>query len=198
LAVSAPAPAVFLDKDGTLVVDVPYNVDPALVELMPDAGEALRRLSDAGYKLIVVSNQSGVARGIFAESALPAVEQRLRELLAEHGVSLSGFYYCPHHPDGVVPEYAIACECRKPEPGLILQAAREQRVALEMSWLVGDILNDVEAGRRAGCRTILLDSGNETEWELSRQRLPDCVTPGLREAADLILCGDAGRRGRRR
>lgn len=185
--------AVFLDKDGTLVVDVPYNVDPQRMTLMPGAGEALRRLSDAGYRLIVVSNQSGVARGLFAESALPAVEQRLREMLAEHGAPISGFYCCPHHPDGSVAEYAIHCDCRKPEPGLILRAAQEHEIALDESWFIGDILNDVEAGRRAGCRTILLDNGNETEWELSRQRLPDCVVSDLRDAAERILCSRACR-----
>jgi D,D-heptose 1,7-bisphosphate phosphatase len=185
--VSALDRAVFLDKDGTLVVDVPYNVDPDRMVLMPGAGESLRRLSDAGYKLIVVSNQSGVARGIFSESALPAVEQRLREMLAEYGAPISGFYYCPHHPDGVVLEYAVHCDCRKPEPGLILRAAAEHGVALDRSWFVGDILNDMEAGRRAGCRTILLDNGNETEWELSRERLPDCVVSDLQDAADRIL-----------
>lgn len=181
--------AVFLDKDGTLVVDVPYNVDPNRMTLMPGAGEALRRLSDAGYRLIVISNQSGVARGMFAESALPAVAQRLADMLAEHGAPVAGFYYCPHHPDGVVAEYAIHCNCRKPEPGLILRAAQEHGIALDESWFIGDILNDVEAGRRAGCRTILLDNGNETEWELNRQRLPDCVVSDLRDAADRILCG---------
>jgi D,D-heptose 1,7-bisphosphate phosphatase len=189
--VSALSRAVFLDKDGTLVVDVPYNVDPDRMALMPGAGEALRRLSDAGYKLIVISNQSGVARGIFAESALPAVEQRLREMLAEYGAPIAGFYYCPHHPDGIVSEYAFQCDCRKPEPGLIFRAAQEHGVALDESWFIGDILNDVEAGRRAGCRTILLDNGNETEWELSRQRLPDCVVSDLRDAADRILCSRA-------
>ncbi|MCU0509940.1 MAG: HAD family hydrolase [Anaerolineae bacterium] len=179
--------AVFLDKDGTLVVDVPYNVDPDRMALMPGAGEALRRLSDAGYELIVVSNQSGVARGLFAESALSAVEQRLREMLAEYGAALSGFYYCPHHPAGAVSEYAVECDCRKPAPGLILRAAAEHGIDFSGSWMIGDILNDVEAGRRAGCRTILLDNGNETEWELSRERLPDCVVSDLRHAADRIL-----------
>jgi D-glycero-D-manno-heptose 1,7-bisphosphate phosphatase len=193
LAVSGHQRAVFLDKDGTLVVDVPYNVDPERMLLMPGAGEALRRLSDAGYKLIVVSNQSGVARGVFAESALPAVEQRLREMLADHGAPLSGFYYCPHHPDGAVVEYAVRCDCRKPQPGLLLRAAEEHGISVRESWMIGDILNDVEAGRRAGCRTILLDNGNETEWELSKERLPDCVVSDLRDAAALILCSSAVR-----
>jgi histidinol-phosphate phosphatase family protein len=182
--------AVFLDKDGTLIKDVPYNVDPTLIQLMDGAGEALRRLHGAGYKLIVVSNQSGVARGLFPESALCAVRDRIRGLLATYGVSLDGFYYCPHHPDGSVPEYAVECACRKPAPGLVLRAAAEHGVDVARSWFVGDILNDVEAGRRAGCRTILLDNGNETEWELGRMRLPDCVVTDLRAAANCVLCDD--------
>src|SRR3954470_4364570 len=117
--------AVFLDKDGTLIEDVPYNVDPARIRLMPGAAGGLRALDAAGYRLIVVSNQSGVARGYFEEAALAAVEARLRELLAEAGVPLAGFYYCPHHPEGSVAAYAVECSCRKPQPGLLVRAARE-------------------------------------------------------------------------
>lgn len=185
---TAHTAAVFLDKDGTLIEDVPYNVDPALIQLMDGAGEALARLQAAGYRLIVVSNQSGVARGMFPESALSEVQARIDKLLAPYGVALDGFYYCPHHPGGSVSEYAVACDCRKPAPGLLLQAAAEHGVDLQASWILGDILTDVEAGRRAGCRTILLDNGNETEWELSRARLPDCVVSDLRGAAGRILC----------
>jgi histidinol-phosphate phosphatase family protein len=116
-------PAVFLDKDGTLVEDVPYCADPERMKLLPGAGPALRSLHEAGWRLAVVTNQSGVARGLFPESALAAVEARLREVLAAEGVPLAAFLYCPHHPDGVVPAYAVHCDCRKPEPGLILAAA---------------------------------------------------------------------------
>ncbi len=181
-------PAVFLDKDGSLIEDVPYNVDPALIRLTAGAGEALRKLQDAGYRLIVVSNQSGVARGLFGEDALRPVEAHLNAMLAEYGVALDGFYYCPHHPGGTVPQYAVECACRKPAPGMLLQAATDHSIALEQSWMVGDILNDVEAGRRAGCRTILLDNGNETEWELGPMRLPHCIVSDLGAAAEQILC----------
>src|SRR5581483_4877145 len=109
--------AVFLDKDGTLVDDVPYNVDPERIRLTDGALDGLRRLHAADYLLIVVSNQSGVARGYFEEAALGAVEARLRELLGAAGVPLAGFYYCPHHPDGAVERYAVACACRKPASG---------------------------------------------------------------------------------
>jgi D-glycero-D-manno-heptose 1,7-bisphosphate phosphatase len=183
--------AVFLDKDGTLIEDVPYNVRPEQIRLLPGGAEGLRRLHAAGYRLIVVSNQSGVAHGYFAEEALAGVERRLRQLLAEAGVPLAGFYYCPHHPDGSVAAYRVACACRKPEPGLLLRAAREHGIDLARSWLIGDILNDVEAGRRAGCRTILLDNGHETEWVLTPLRTPDARAPDLDTAARIIAAGDA-------
>jgi D-glycero-D-manno-heptose 1,7-bisphosphate phosphatase len=182
--------AVFLDKDGTLIEDVPYNVDPRLIRLGRGAPEGLPLLHRAGFRLIVISNQSGIARGRFAEEALEAVRERLRQLLGDLGVPLAGFYYCPHHPEGHVPRFAIACSCRKPEPGLIFSAAREHGVDLNRSWFVGDILDDVEAGRRAGCRTVLLDNGHETEWRSSPLRQPDVVASDLAEASRIIAAGD--------
>ncbi|MDB5727527.1 MAG: family hydrolase, partial [Noviherbaspirillum sp.] len=109
--------AIFLDKDGTLVENVPYNVSPDLMRLTWLAGPALQLFRQTDYKLFVVSNQAGVAKGLFTESALVPVERRLTELLAQYGVTLAGFYYCPHSIDGVVPRYAISCTCRKPMPG---------------------------------------------------------------------------------
>jgi D-glycero-D-manno-heptose 1,7-bisphosphate phosphatase len=182
--------AVFLDKDGTIVEDVPYNVSPDQMRLLPGAREGLRRMHEAGYRLIVVSNQSGVARGYFPESALVPVVACLAGLLEDAGARLDGFYYCPHHPEGVVPRYAVACDCRKPAPGLILRAAAKHDIELAASWFMGDILNDVEAGHRAGCRTILIDNGNETEWQLSRERVPDHRAANLAEAAHIVTCGD--------
>ena len=190
MAVSRPR-AVFLDKDGTLVEDVPYNVDPARIRLAPGAREGLTALADAGYRLFVVSNQSGVARGMFGEEALGPVWAKLAELLGGFGVKLDGAYYCPHYPGGSVPEFARDCDCRKPAPGMLLRAAREHGLDLAESWLVGDILHDVEAGRRAGCRTVLLDNGHETEWDLSPGRRPHLVAADLAEAARLILAASA-------
>lgn len=185
-----PERAVFLDKDGTLVQDVPYNVEPGLIRLMPGVIRSLRILHAAGYRLIVISNQSGVARGYFPEEALAAVEERLRELLAAAGAPMAGFYYCPHHPEGTVPEYAINCSCRKPEPGLLLRAARAHNIDLSRSWFIGDILNDVEAGRRAGCRTMLLDVGNETEWDMSSRRWPDYLVTHWDQVVPVIAFVD--------
>lgn len=179
--------AAFLDKDGTLVRDVPYNVDPNRVELAPGAAEGAKQLAEAGFALVVVSNQSGVARGLFAEEALAAVEHRLRELLADYGVPLAGFYYCPHHPTGSNPTYAVTCECRKPAPGMLLQAARELSLDLSRSWLIGDILDDVEAGHRAKCRAVLIDNGHETQWQWNPLRRPEYVATDLTDAAQWIL-----------
>jgi D-glycero-D-manno-heptose 1,7-bisphosphate phosphatase len=170
------APAIFIDKDGTLVHDLPYNVDPARIALSPGAREAVGAFMGSGYRIIVVSNQPGAALGYFEEAALEGVKGRLRELLDER----LAFYYCPHRPDA-------GCGCRKPSPGMLLQAAREHDVDLARSWMIGDILDDVEAGRRAGCRTCLVDNGNETEWHLSAARRPDRVAADLAEAATMIL-----------
>jgi histidinol-phosphate phosphatase family protein len=181
-------PVIFLDKDGTLVPDLPYNADPEQVRLLPGVARGLSRLFAAGYRLVIVTNQSGVARGYFPETALEGVEQRLHQLLEqEAGVLLSGFYYCPHHPEGSIPAYAIQCQCRKPRPGMLLGAADELGIDLPGSWMIGDILNDVEAGRRAGCNTILIDNGGETEWEPGPYRRPDYITADFEEAAEVIL-----------
>jgi D-glycero-D-manno-heptose 1,7-bisphosphate phosphatase len=166
---------VFVDKDGTLVRNVPYNVDPALIELTPGAALGVRKLKARGYRVIVVSNQPGIGLGFFRAIALDAVEKRLRAL-----VPIDGFYYCPHHPDA-------GCACRKPQPGMLQVAAREHGLRLSECWMVGDILDDIEAGRRAGCRTVLIDNGNETEWELTPARVPHALTHDLRQAAELIL-----------
>ena len=179
--------AVFIDKDGTLVEDIPYNVKPGLIRFNPGAGMGLKKLKDHGFLLVLISNQSGVARGYFRESALEAVKQRIQELLQESGCQMDAFYFCPHHPDGVVTKYAISCPCRKPEPGMLLKAAKDLDIDLARSWMIGDILNDVEAGNSAGCKTILIDNGNETEWHRSEKRKPTATAAGISDAAEIIL-----------
>lgn len=179
--------AVFLDKDGTLVQNVPYNVDPAKVTLAPHARRALRELAQAGYRLIVVSNQPGIAYGYFAEARLQALHAHLRSLLP----GLGDLYYCPHGA-------AEGCACRKPACGLLLRAAYRLGIDLQRSWMVGDILDDIEAGRRAGCRTVLLDNGNETEWRTGPHREPHFVARDLREVAHAILRRPPVKGGRER
>jgi D-glycero-D-manno-heptose 1,7-bisphosphate phosphatase len=178
--------AVFLDKDGTLLEDVPYNADCARIRLRPGAVEALLRLKRLGYELAVASNQPGVALGRFPRSALAGLEAHLEGVLGAHGIRLLAFCWCPHHPDGSVAEYAVPCACRKPQPGLLLEAARAHGIDLAQSWMVGDILDDIEAGRRAGCRTVLLDVGSETEWRAAALRTPHAVVRSLVDAARAI------------
>lgn len=178
--------AVFLDKDGTLIDDVPFNADPCKIRLSVGAGDALHALRSLGFRLIVVSNQPGIARGFVPEAAMADVRRRIDELLAPHGVSLDGFYYCPHWPHGRLSRHAFSCDCRKPRPGLLLRAAAENGIDVTRSWMVGDILDDVEAGRRAGCRTLLIDNGNETEWVLGPMRRPHRLARDLRHAARLV------------
>jgi D-glycero-D-manno-heptose 1,7-bisphosphate phosphatase len=168
--------AVFLDKDGTLVENVPYNIDPSRIALAQGAKQAVRTLSSNGFRVIVVSNQPGAALGVFPEEALTEVQAHLAKVLP----ALDGFYYCPHRANA-------GCGCRKPATGLLERAAREHDVDLAASWMVGDILDDIEAGRRAGCRTILLDVGNETEWRMSAARSPHHVAADLGHAAAIIV-----------
>jgi histidinol-phosphate phosphatase family protein len=182
--------AVFLDKDGTLIENIPYNVDPARMRFAKGAAFCLRLLHGAGYAIVVVSNQSGVAKGLFPESALAPVRERLKRMCAQVGATLLDVCCCPHDPAGVVPEYAVSCFCRKPAPGLVLQAARRHGIDLPSSWLIGDILNDIQAGRRAGCRTILVNNGSETEWQMSGERTPDYLVADLAEAALVIMARD--------
>jgi D-glycero-D-manno-heptose 1,7-bisphosphate phosphatase len=176
--------AVFIDKDGTLIHDVPYNVALSMISLQPGAREALTKLKEQKYLLIVISNQSGVAHGYFQTQALARVSAKINRLL---GHTLDGFYFCPHHPDGSVEEYTRVCECRKPKPGMLIQAAGDFNIDLTSSWMVGDILNDVEAGKHAGCKTILLDNGNETEWNVTELREPDFRVKSWTEIASIIL-----------
>jgi D,D-heptose 1,7-bisphosphate phosphatase len=179
--------AVFIDKDGTLIHDIPYNVDPDLIALQDNSIEGLKMLCDSGYKLIIISNQSGIARGYFSEEDLYAVEEKLRSLLKDSGIELTGFYFCPHHEKGIIDEYAVDCYCRKPMPGMLLHAADVNDIDLSNSWMIGDILNDVEAGNRAGCKTILIDNGNENEWLTGEFRTPAMTCHNINEAADCIL-----------
>ena len=180
--------AVFLDKDGTLIDDIPYNVNPDLITLKEGAADGLQKLKETGYKFIVVSNQSGVARGYFDEGELKKVENRLKELLGQYHVDLEAFYYCPHHPEGRIEKYSIECNCRKPAPGMLQKAAAEHRIDLKASWMLGDILNDVEAGNRAGCHSILIDNGGETEWiKDNPYREPEATFSNISFAADYIL-----------
>ncbi|HEX9342956.1 MAG TPA: HAD family hydrolase [Actinomycetota bacterium] len=152
-------PAVFLDRDGTLVEEVSYLHEPDKVALVDGALPALRRLADARFALVVVSNQAGVARGYYRERDVEAVHGRLQALLAAGGVALDGIWYCPHHPDGTVAGYARACRCRKPGAGMLEAAAVALRLDLAASWLVGNNPSDVGAARAAGVAPLYVTTG---------------------------------------
>lgn len=181
-----PRPAVFLDRDGTLIRNCPAGCQPDQIEILPGVIAGLRLLQEAGYRLFIATNQSGIARGYFSEAQLAETNSRLLMLLSGHGVRIDGVYYCPHHPDGVVEPYARTCACRKPQPGLLLQAAQRHGIDLPGSWMIGDILDDVETGHAAGCRSILVDQGSEPPAQ-TPLRVPDHTAGNVWQAAHFIL-----------
>ena len=178
--------AVFVDRDDTVIHDPGYLSDPSGVKLMPGAAEALRRLADAGYMVVLVTNQSGIARGLLTEETLIAIHTELVRQLAAKGARLDGIYYCPFHPEGTVERYARQSDLRKPQPGMLLSAGRDMDIDLAASWMVGDNVRDVEAGKRAGCRTILLAAGGDKADRGDGQQA-DFQAGDLATAADIIL-----------
>lgn len=182
----ALTPAIFLDKDGTVLQDVPYNTDPEKMVFARGVGDGLVQLSRLGLPLIVVTNQPGIALGKFGYDALHRMRQRLYDMFADAGAELAGFYYCPHRPREELRDESQHCVCRKPRPGMLFRAAHEHCIDLGLSWLVGDILDDVEAGHRAGCRTILIDNGNETEWRPGPGRSPDTMVADFAAASAFL------------
>jgi D-glycero-D-manno-heptose 1,7-bisphosphate phosphatase len=169
--------AVFVDRDGTVIEDTGFIRRVEEVKLLPAAAEAIVRLNKAGWAVIVVTNQSGVARGLLSEKDIAATNQRMTELLKKEGAHVDAVYYCPHLPEGKVTEYAVVCDCRKPRPGMFLRAAREHDIDLTKSVTIGDAPRDVEAGLNAGTKAILL-----TESEARADQAPDACG----QAKDLL------------
>ncbi|MGQ9778663.1 MAG: D-glycero-alpha-D-manno-heptose-1,7-bisphosphate 7-phosphatase [Bacillota bacterium] len=184
-------PAVFLDRDGTISEEIGYIRDPAQYRLLPGAAAAIRRLNERGIPVILVTNQSGPARGFYGEETVLAVLDEMRRQLAKEGAHLDGVYYCPHLPGGIVPAYAVECDCRKPRPGMLLRAAEEHGLDLARSFMVGDKVSDVEVARRVGCRSILVLTGyGRSLWadrSLWHNLAPDLVAQDLTEAVEWIL-----------
>ncbi len=177
--------AVFLDRDGTLVNPRAYPASPRDLRLYATIAPELRALQAAGFTLVVITNQSGLARGLFDEAALARMHAYLAQSLHRRGVRLDGIYHCPHHPDGVRPELSVVCQCRKPAPGLILDAADRHQIDVARSWMVGDTLSDVAAGRQAGCRTVLVDLGTEPRPERDLET-PEFVGRDTRHALQIV------------
>lgn len=181
--------AVLLDRDGTLIRECNYLHDPELVRLERGVVPALQALHAAGFLLIVVTNQSGIGRGYYTEADFRAVQARLAERLAEHDVPLAATYHCPHHPTEARGELRVACECRKPRPGMVLAAIADFDLDPARSFLVGDTLSDVGAGQAAGIRSVLVRTGYGAEQaELDGPVVPDHVADDLERAVrDYIL-----------
>ena len=187
-------PAVFLDRDGVLIEDVHLLTRPDQIVVLPGVPEALKKLAAAGFKLIVVSNQPVVARGLVSEQDVRAVHEHMESLLRCDGSPpLDAIYFCPHHPNATLVSYRVDCDCRKPKPGMFLQAARELDIDLQASFTVGDRITDIIAGAKAGCRTVLVQTGKHTEKPIESSEpldttiQPDQVCADLAEAAEWIL-----------
>ncbi|MCI5567871.1 MAG: D-glycero-beta-D-manno-heptose 1,7-bisphosphate 7-phosphatase [Veillonellaceae bacterium] len=152
--------AVFFDRDGTLNVDGHYIYRIEDFKWMPDAAEAIRYCHDKGYLVIVVTNQSGVARGYYTEDDVHALHEYMNDELQRLGTSIDAFYYCPHHPEAKIEKYRIDCDCRKPKPGMVLKACHDFGIDMSKSYMIGDKKRDVECGERAGVRGILYKGGS--------------------------------------
>lgn len=185
---SSPVRAVFLDRDGTLIHDPGYLGDPDGVEVLPGVADALRALTNAGFTLVVVTNQSGIARGRYTVERYEEVAARLGAVLGAAGIELAATYYCPYHPDGTVPAFAREHEDRKPNPGMWHRAAADLGIDLERSYSIGDGERDVVAGKRAGTTCVLLAGGRD-KWPLpvGGPYDADFVARDMREAVIWIL-----------
>jgi len=168
--------AVFLDRDGTMAKDVHYCRRPEDFRLFPNTAKAIKLLSEHGFKVIVITNQSGIARGYFTEEALAQIHEKMKAELAKEGAWIDGIYYCPHHPDD-------NCNCRKPKPKLVLQAAKEHDIDLKHSFVVGDLSLDIDLGKAVGCKTILLLDSPQEDMNIS----PDYIASDLLEATQYVL-----------
>ncbi len=183
--------AVFLDRDGTLNEEVGYLDSAGKLQMIPEAFEAVRRINESGMKAVVVTNQAGVAKGLFSEKFVRDVNDRIQGLFIEYGAQIDRFYYCPHHPSEGADPYRKICDCRKPEPGLLQQAAQDLDIDLARSYMIGDHLRDVETARRVGAKGILVTTGHGADQlktsEITAANQPDYVAKNILEAVDWIL-----------
>jgi D-glycero-D-manno-heptose 1,7-bisphosphate phosphatase len=178
----AAARAAFLDRDGTVTKSVAYYITkPSQVELVDGAAEGIRLLRAKGYRVVIITNQAGVAKGILGEKDLAGLHEVMRSRLAAHGASVDAIYYCPHHPEGLIERYTMDCDCRKPKPGLLVRAAEEMGLDLASSVMIGDTERDVVAGKAVGCETFLVKPPS-----YAQPTVADHVVTSLLEAARLI------------
>jgi D,D-heptose 1,7-bisphosphate phosphatase len=182
-------PAVFLDRDGTLVEEAGYLDRLERLVFFPYSVDAVRLLNRANFAVVIVTNQAGIARGIFKEAFVAEAHQHITARLSAGGARVDGFYYCPHHPEAVIEQYRKSCECRKPQPGLLRQAASDLNIALDRSFVVGDRWHDLEAGQRVGTKGLLVRTGyGRTEEQAGHVRVtPTAIVDNLMEAVSWIV-----------
>jgi D-glycero-D-manno-heptose 1,7-bisphosphate phosphatase len=182
-------PAVFLDRDGTIIEEVGFLIRPDTLQLFPWSADAIRRLNHAGFAVVVITNQSGVARGLLDPATVVATHELLSARLAEGGATIDRYYFCPHHVDAIDDRYRGPCDCRKPAPGLILQATRDLDLDLSRSWMVGDKWLDVACGVAAGCRGVLVRTGHGAVQAGAppAEARADAILDNLMEAVGWIL-----------
>jgi len=176
-------PALFFDRDNTLILNDGYLGDPAGVVLVPFAAEAVAQARAMGFAVVTISNQSGVARGMFTEEQVRSVDQRMDELLLQANplARIESHEFCPFHPEGVIEKYRMESDLRKPRPGMLLKAAAALNLDLDESWMVGDAMRDIEAGHAAGCRTVLIS----LRWQPGSIQ-PTAMVENLAEAMEFI------------
>ncbi len=186
-------PAVFIDRDGTIIDELGYVTPGSEIKIYPFSAEAITRLADAGFPVVVITNQGGIALGMYDHAFVEQTHARLAETLAQSGAAVTSWYYCPHHPEGKVAEFTMTCECRKPATGMLEAAARDLQLDLRSSWVVGDQWRDVELAHRAGARSVLVrtgyGSGLEKDWPADIAP-PTVVCDDLLAAAEHILSQD--------
>ena len=178
--------AVFLDRDGTINEEVGYLDSLEQLRIFPAAFDAVRMINKAGMKVVVVTNQSGVARGFFDEDFVNTVHARINELFREKGAFIDRFYYCPHHPTEGIGKYRILCDCRKPAPGMLMKASGEIGIDLSSSYVVGDMAKDIELANNVGAKGILVRTGYGKNVNVSDIK-PACIAKDILDAAEWIM-----------
>ena len=189
--------AVFVDRDGVInelvyfpdhgIIDTPFTVEQ--LKLMPGASLAIKKLHSAGYQVVIISNQPGIAKGHLSQATFDKIREKMHAELAKDGATVDDEYYCFHHPEAIIPRFRTSCDCRKPKPGMLLKAAHEMGIDLSLSWFIGDNLSDIKAGKNAGCRTILIGKMKCELCDLMDKEgiKPDFIHTSLLEAAQFIV-----------
>jgi D,D-heptose 1,7-bisphosphate phosphatase len=179
--------AVFVDRDGTINIDGPYLSDPEKFQMYPGVGEGAKILKDHGFKIIIITNQSGIGRGYFTENDLVKIHEKMRQVFRKYQVDIDGIYYCPHHPNA-------NCECRKPKTKLFEKAVQEHHIDVKKSYMIGDTIQDIEAGKKIGVKTILIPVINVIDEKIVLKKIegckPDYIAINFLKAVDWMLQND--------